>query len=150
MSDCHLAYQPVRQPIALSTSQTTAAYMMEMSQSKLCINIKGIMYVFKWRTVSVLTRGLFWCLFPELLRTSGNKHQNNTWVSTETVRHKSAYIILFVTWHKESINDDKNDDLYTSSCLTHSVFVLLMMSQSIAGNVTVTRKLWPDHVSSDI
>ena len=50
----------------------------------------------------------------------GNKHQDNTWVSAETVRHKSTYISLFLTWHNESINDDKNNDLYTlSSCLTH-------------------------------
>ena len=27
------------------------------------------------------TRVLFWCLFPSLLRNSGNKHQNNTLVS---------------------------------------------------------------------
>ena len=43
--------------------------------------------------------------------------------------------------------DEKNDDLYTSSpCLTRSSFVLLMMSQSIADDVTMTRQLWRDHV----
>ena len=138
-----------------------------------------------------------------------NKLQNNTGVSTETVRHESTYIILFLTWHNKSINDDKNNDLlqwrhnghysvsnhqphhclfnglfrcrskktsklrvtglwagnspgtgefpaqmtsnaenvsiwwphhiYTSSpCLTHSVFVLLMMLQLIAYDVTMT------------
>ena len=66
------------------------------------------MYAFKWRTVSALTRGLFWCLFPSLLRNSGNKHQNNIWVSTETVCHGSTYIISFLTRHNESINEDKN------------------------------------------
>ena len=35
------------------------------------------MYVLSWRTVYKLTRVLFWCLFPSLLRSSGNKHQNN-------------------------------------------------------------------------
>ena len=55
-----------------------------------------IMYVLSWRTVSALTRVLFWNLFPSLLRNSGNKHQNNPLVSAETVRHSSTYIILYV------------------------------------------------------
>ena len=62
----------------------------------------------KWNNVytlvtncSVLTRVLFGVLFPSLLRNSGNKHQNNPLVSVETVRHSSAYIILYVIypWH---------------------------------------------------
>ena len=57
--------------------------------------------------------GYFWCLFPELLSNEGNKHQNETQVSAETVRHESRCIISIFTWHKESMNDDKNDDLYT-------------------------------------
>ena len=65
------------------------------------------MYELEWRTVSALTRGLFWCLFPELRSKEGNKQQNNTRVSAEAVRHKSTYIILFLTRHNESINDDK-------------------------------------------
>ena len=56
---------------------------------------------------AVLTRGLFWCLFPELRSNKGNKHQNNTWVSAVTVHHLSTYIILFLTWHNNSINDNK-------------------------------------------
>ena len=64
------------------------------------------MYVLEWRTVSVLTWWLFWCLFPELRSNEGNKYQNNTRVSTETVRHESTYITLFLTRHNESINDD--------------------------------------------
>ena len=66
------------------------------------------MYVLEWRIVSALTRRLFWCLFPELRSNEGNKYQNNTRVSAETVRHESAYIILFRTRHNESINDYKN------------------------------------------
>ena len=54
------------------------------------------MYVLSWRTVSVLTQVLFLCLFPSLLRNSGNKHKNTTLVSAETVRHESPYIILYV------------------------------------------------------
>ena len=73
------------------------------------------MYALEWRTVSALTRGLFWCLFPELRSNKGNKHQNNTRLIAETVRHESTYIILFLTRHNESVNDDKIDDLYTSS-----------------------------------
>ena len=100
---------------------------------------------------TALTRGLFWCLFPELRSNEGNKHQNNTRVSAETVRHESTYIILFLTRHNKSINDDKNDDLYTSSSgPTRSVFDLIMTSQSIADDVTMTRQLWRDRVNSDI
>ena len=72
-------------------------------------------------------------------------------MSGETVRHESTYIILFITRRNESTNDDKNDDLYTSSlCVTRSVVVLVMTSQSIADNVTMTRQLWCNHVNSDI
>ena len=109
------------------------------------------MYVLSWRTVSAPTRGLFWYLFPKLQSNKGNKHQNNTQVSAETVCHESTYNILFLTWHNESINDDKNDDLYTSSpCLTCSVFVLLMTSQSFPDDITITRQLWCDHMNSDM
>ena len=45
--------------------------------SSLCRVRNKIMYVLSWRIVSALTQGLFWCLFPSLLRNSGNKHQNN-------------------------------------------------------------------------
>ena len=49
------------------------------------------------------------------------------------------------------MNDDKNDDLYIlSPCLTRSVFVLLMTSQAIVDDVTMTRQLWRDHVNNDI
>ena len=55
------------------------------------------MYVLSWRTVSALTRVLFWYLFlPSLLRNSENKHQNNPLVSAETILHSSTYIILYV------------------------------------------------------
>ena len=98
------------------------------------------MYVLEWWTVSAIARGLFCCLFPELWSNEGNKHQNNTQVSAETVRHNSTYIILFLIWQNDSINDDKNDDLYTSSpCLTRFSFcwwrhnLFLMTSQ------------WPDN-----
>ena len=89
--------------------------------------IENTVCTLEWRIVSVLTRGLFWCLFPELRSNEGNKYQNNTQVSTETVHHESTYIISFLTQHYESINDHKNDELYTlSPCLTRSVFVPLM------------------------
>ena len=109
-----------------------------------------IMYVLEWRTASALTIGLFWCLFPELRSNEGNEYQNDTRVSAETVRHESTYIILFLTRLNESTNDYKHE-LYTSlPCLTRSVFVLLMTSQSIADDVTMTRQLWCDHVNNDI
>ena len=56
-----------------------------------------IMYVLEQQTVSVSTRGLIWCLFLELRWNEGNKDQNSTRVSAETVRHESTYFILFLT-----------------------------------------------------
>ena len=85
------------------------------------------------------------------IRNSGNKHQNDPLVSAETVRHESTYIILFLTPYNNPINDDKSDDLYTSSpCLTRPVFVLLMTQQPIDDAVTMTRQLWHDHVNNEI
>ena len=108
------------------------------------------MYVLEWRIVSALTGGLFWCLFPELRSNEGNKHQNNTRASAETVRHESTYIILSLTLHNESINGGKNDIFTSSPCLTRSVFIRPMTSQSIADDVTMTRPLWRDHMNNDI
>ena len=66
-----------------------------------------IMYVLKWKNVYAHTRGLFWCLLPELCSNEGNTHQINTSVSTYTVRDEITYIISFPTKHNGSINDDK-------------------------------------------
>ena len=83
------------------------------------MNILRIMYVLEWRIVSALTRGLVWCLFPELRSNEGYKHQNNTRVSAETVRHESTYIILFLTRRNESMNE------YKTTCFTHRPHVSL-------------------------
>ena len=84
-----------------------------------------IMHVLKWQTVSALTGGLFWCLFTKLRSNEGNEHLNNTQLSAETVHHESTYITIFLSRHNESINDNKNDNIYTSStCLTPLVFCL--------------------------
>ena len=107
----------------------------------LMAEIYRMMYVLEWRTVYALTKWLFWCLFPELRSNEGNKHQNNTRVSTQTVHYKSTYHILFLTWYDGSMNDNKNNYLHTSSLsLTRLVYVLLMMSKSIAANVKMTRQ----------
>ena len=98
------------------------------------------MYLLVWRTVSASREGYF-----------GVSRENNTRVSAETVRQESTYIILFLARYNESINDDTNGDLYTSSlCLARSVFVLLMASQSITDDVTMSEQLWRDRVKSDI
>ena len=57
-----------------------------------------MMYAHSWRTVYALTRVLFWCLFPSLLRNTGNKHQNKPLMSAETICHSSVYIILYISW----------------------------------------------------
>ena len=55
------------------------------------------MYVLLWQTVSVPTWVLFWHLFPSVLRNSGNKHQNDPLMGTETVCHSSTYVVLYIT-----------------------------------------------------
>ena len=61
---------------------------------------------------------------------------------TSSVCLESSNIILFLTWHNESINGNKSDNLDTSTlCLTHSAYILLMMTQSIA-NLLMTWQ-WP-------
>ena len=74
-----------------------------------------------------------------------NKHQNNTRVGTDTVRQESTYITSFLTRHNESINDDKSNDLYTSS-----VFFLPLTSYSITDDVTIASELWRYHVNNDL
>ena len=95
------------------------------------------MYELEWWTgYDVWTGVVNWlcvheCYFGVLLCNSGNKHQNNIQMSTQTVCHDCAYIILFVTWHSRHINENTNVDHHTSTlCLTGSVYVLLMTSQS--------------------
>ena len=59
---------------------------------------------------------------------------------------------LFYFFHDkmDPLNDDKNNDLYTTSpCLTRLVFVLLT-SQSIADGITMIRQLWHNHMNDDI
>ena len=53
----------------------------------LCHVRNKVMYVLLWQTVYELSWVLFWCLFPSLLRNSGNKHQNNTLVSLLNRNH---------------------------------------------------------------
>ena len=55
--------------------------------------------------------GYFCVYFPSCEATMDINAKNNNRVGAETVRHESTYIILFLTRHNESINDDKNDDL---------------------------------------
>ena len=60
-------------------------------------------------------------------------------------------LFFFLIPHNGSMDDDKNNDLYTPGpCFTRSVFVLLMMSQSIVDDVIISRQMWRDHVNSDI
>ena len=57
-----------------------------------------IMYVHWRRTVSALTRVLFWCLFPLLLRNCGNKHQITfSWAPKQFItRVHTVFSIFFI------------------------------------------------------
>ena len=85
----------------------------------LCHVRNKIMYVLSSHSVSSLIRVLFLCLFPSLLRNSGNKHKNNPLVSAETVRHSSTYIILYFCWSNGIIKNGWQD--LKKPCSTLSV-----------------------------
>ena len=51
-----------------------------------------------------------------------NKYKNKTRVNAETVRYESTYIILFLTRHNVSINDDKNDNFTHHPCVSLARF----------------------------
>ena len=106
------------------------------------------MYVLEWRSVSAPTRGFLLGLFSELQSNDGNKHQNNTPVSAETVHHKSTYVTLFLSWHNESINDDKIIIFTHRSRVSPARFSFCWWS--IAHDVTMTKKLWHYQVNNDI
>ena len=67
-----------------------------------------------------------------------------------TARQEGTYIILLLKRHNYSIKDDKILFLTSTPCLTRSVYILLMTSQSIADDVTLSRQLWRDHANNDI
>ena len=56
-----------------------------------------MIYVLSWRTVSALTRVLFLCLFPSLLRNSGNKYKNN--LSLALKQFVTRVHTLFSIWY---------------------------------------------------
>ena len=99
------------------------------------------MYVLLWRTISALTRGLFCCLFPDLLSKEGNKHQTNTRVSAETVRYESTYIIF-------NFLHDKTDPkmMIKTTIFTHHPRVSLARFSFSCWrhNRMLMRSLWPD------
>ena len=75
-------------------------------ESFCCVRNK-IMYVLSWWTISLLTRVLFWCLFPSLLRNSENKLQNKPFVNAETVRHSNIHYSIYTLQaftHKTDLN----------------------------------------------
>ena len=63
----------------------------------------------------------------------------------DTIRPESTYIILFLTRHNESINHDKNDDLYTSSPIL-TTGRLGMDSNKRLDYITCSLKLLQVHV----
>ena len=62
----------------------------------LCRARNIIIYVLSWRTVSVLTRVLFWCLFPSLLRNSANKHKLPSRERWNSSSHEYIHYSLFM------------------------------------------------------
>ena len=65
---------------------------------------------------------------PLLLRNSGNKPQDNTPVRALITRCNDAYLISFLTWDNEPINDNQKDSIHTSLLCFTLPFSITMMS----------------------
>ena len=83
------------------------------------------MYVLEWGTISVLTRGLFWCLFPELRSNEGNRYQNNTQMSAETVRHQSTDIILYIASIACEVTQKYMGNIYPLQNTAKTMYIIL-------------------------
>ena len=99
---CH---QQNEKRVSETREQCVNIVVLSSFMDLLCHVRNEIMYALSWQTVSALTRGIFWCLFPKLLMTNcfnahervilGNRHKNNPLMSVETVRHSSTNIIIY-------------------------------------------------------
>ena len=82
---------------------------------------------------------LFWCSAPSCKATK----EINCKITLESAHKKIVTRVhtSFYFLHNESINDDKNDDLHTSTpCLTRSFYVLLLMTSKWPDNYV--RSMW--------
>ena len=71
---------------------------------------------------------------------------------SERINYSSQeYIHYFISYTAYRIHKWRwNDDIHTSfPCLSRSLYVLLITSQSIGDDVTMTRQLWRDYVISN-
>ena len=88
-----------------------------------------MMYVLSWQNVSALTRVLFW------LCSSVYKHQNNPLESSETVRHSSTYIVLYIY----KISRNRFQDI--KSCTGYGFHMVILYLVNICSSVAKTCKL---------
>ena len=72
------------------------------------INTYRIIHVLSWRTVNALTRGLFWCLFPEL---------RNTQITLEWVHKQFVTRVLVLFYFLHDIRINQWDWKLRSSCI---------------------------------
>ena len=81
-----------------------------------------IMYVLLWQTISALTRVLFLCLFPSLLRNSGNNYQITlSWALKQNVTR--AHTLL-------SINNDMVHTIFSFGVSRVGELFRILSSQS--------------------
>ena len=109
-------------------------WWFEMPSRPLWRHSNGIMYVPEWQTVFALTRGLLWCLFPELRSNEGNKHQNNIQVGADTWIHK---------WRRK--RRSSHIDTISRSPLSHSVDNVTIdywWRHNYPTNVTWAQEMW--------
>ena len=99
------------------------------------------MYVLEWRTVSALTRGLFWCLFPELEAT----REINTKITLEWAQKR---FVMRVHTLFNFLHDITNPSMtIKSTSFTHRPRVSLAYFSFCWGrhNRLLMTSLWPDN-----
>ena len=88
----------------------------------------GGTYFPKFHQLTFDWRGLMPYILRQLIILYGESHIPSHRSCTILKLHERTNIILFLTWHDQSIHDDKNDDLYTScQCLVDVTMIIESM-----------------------
>ena len=110
-----------------------------------------ITYVIEWQIIFALTRGLFWCLFPEWHSNEGNEYQNSTRVSTFKQFVTRVYALFYF------LDDITNPKWWLKTTIfTHrpgvslARFTFFWCHNKLLMTSQWSDKLWRDHVKSDI
>ena len=112
----------------------------------LCWVRNKVMCVLLWQTVSMLTRVLFWCLFPSLLHNSGNTKITLSWALKEFIMRLHTSFSITPLYHSIRGNEmagsrDRQCDVISDIPLSlhwwchmwHTCISFMLVSQLEAG-----------------